>query len=242
MALATQETYVAVTTRPGVELPVWLMDPGHASHIVILFSGGEGRLEITSAGIGRRGNFLVRSRNRFAAQGMLVAVADKPSDRAGLHEFRTSTKHAQDIRLLMAYLRQHYPGKPLWLVGTSRGTISVANAASRLQDKEGPDGIVLTASVTRGGSKNRNSLRDVNLAAIRVPTLVLHNKLDECAVTPYAEAQALLGQLNAARDKAFEAVSGGSSKGNPCKAKSYHGFRGIEAEAVERIAAWINLH
>jgi hypothetical protein len=39
--------------------------------------------------------------------------------------------------------------------------------------------------------------------------------------------------------KELVVVGGGTSEGNPCQALAYHGFNGIEAEVVQRIAAWM---
>jgi hypothetical protein len=34
-------------------------------------------------------------------------------------------------------------------------------------------------------------------------------------------------------------VQGGTSRGDPCEAFAYHGFNGVEAETVGKIAAWV---
>jgi hypothetical protein len=34
-------------------------------------------------------------------------------------------------------------------------------------------------------------------------------------------------------------IKGGQNTGDPCEAKAYHGFNGIEAEVVGKIGAWI---
>jgi len=241
-AWAVSGSYVAIPSRSGVKVPVWLIAPDSATGIVILFSGGGGILGITDSGIKHKGNFLVRTRQKFARQGMIVAIPDKPDDRAELFEFRTTQEHAEDISAVMKYLRQHYPAKPLWLVGTSRGTISVASVAARLHGKDGPEGIVLTSSLTRDGRSGYNSLRDINLSAITVPSLVVHNKKDECQFTPFSDAESLPGQLSGVKVKAFKAFDGGMTKSKPCQAKSYHGYLGIEEEVVEYIVDWIKSH
>lgn len=242
LSQAGEGRFYAVPGRPGVTIPVWLIAPPQATGMVILFSGGAGKLVITDKGIKHQGNFLVRTRNMFADQGMIVAIPDKPSDKGDLFGFRTTREHAEDIAALMRFLRQRYPGKPLWLVGTSRGTISVANVAARLHGKAGPDGIVLTSSLTRGGVHNYDSLRDIDLGAITVPTLIVHNKKDECRFTPFSDAQALSAQLTAVKVKAFRAFDGGRSESDACQAKSYHGYLGIEAPVVASIVDWIKSH
>ena len=240
---AGQAGFFSVASRDGVKQPFWLIEPDNATHCVILFAGGNGKLDIDESGIGNlSGNFLVRTRDQFAAQGMVVAVVDTPSDKDKLVGFRKTAKHAQDIQAVMAFLRQRHPGKPLWLVGTSRGTISAANVAARVHGSDGPDGIVLTSSVTKQSKKKRDSLEAIDLSSITVPTLVVHHTNDECKVTPYAKAEALLDALSAVKVKEFKSVSGGHTSGKPCKGKSYHGFQGIESDVVKLITGWIKTH
>lgn len=242
ISFADQEGFHSLDTRDGVEQPLWLIEPDNATHSVILFAGGKGKLNIDEGGIGDEGNFLVRTRDLFASQGMVVAVVDKPSDKKKLFKFRTTKKHAKDIKVVIKFLRKRHPGNPLWLVGTSRGTISVANIAARFQGKAKPDGIVLTSSVTKKSKKNRDSLDDIDLSAITVPTYIVHHKDDDCNVTPYDGAEALMDELSSVDVKEFKAFSGGDTKGNPCKGKSYHGFLDIEKKVVKSIADWIKAH
>jgi len=132
--------------------------------------------------------------------------------------------------------------QPLWLIGNSRGTISAANCAVRNKHKTGPDGIVLTSSVTRKIRKNLDSLDDIELSDITVPTYVVHHKEDGCKVTPYNVARDLLDRLTAVRVKEFRGFSGGENPGKPCKGNSYHGFLGIEDTVVQDIVSWIKTH
>ncbi len=178
-SFAEQQGFHSLPTRDGVQQPLWLIEPDNATHSVILFAGGKGKLNIDESGIGDEGNFLVRTRHQFANKGMVVVVVDKPTDKGKLFHFRTTDKHVKDIKAVIEFLRKRHPGKPLWLVGTSRGTISVANMAARVQGKAGPDGIVLTSSVTKD-KKKRDSLEDIDLSSITVPTYIVHHNDDEC--------------------------------------------------------------
>lgn len=241
-SFAEQTGFHSLSTRADVEQPFWLIEPDNAKHIVILFTGGNGRLDIDESGIAKEGNFLVRTRQQFADQGMVVAVVDKPTDREKLFRFRKTDKHAKDIKAVMDFLRKRHPDKPLWLVGTSRGTLSVANVAARVKGKQGPDGIVLTSSVTRKSKKNRDSHEDIGLSDITVPTYIVHHEEDECVVTPFDEAEMLMESLSSVKVKEFKGFSGGETVGNPCKGKSYHGFLGIEEKVVNDIVSWIKAH
>jgi pimeloyl-ACP methyl ester carboxylesterase len=229
-----------IPTRPGVTQAFLLVRPtGAPVASVVLFAGGNGLLALGSGKLGLAGNFLVRNRGRFAAQGLVVAVIDSPSDHpGGLDGFRTSAAHAEDVRAVIAALRQE-ANVPVWLIGTSMGTVSAANVAARLT-AGGPDGIVLTSTVTRVGRERIETVGDVRLAEIRVPTLVVHHKNDACKSTPYADSPSLLRDLKQAPKRELLAFDGGESpRSGPCEAFAAHGYIGLDAEVVTGIVGWI---
>lgn len=232
-----------IPTRPGVTQPFLLIRPADKPIAsVILFAGAHGRLALSPQGIGwGEGNFLVRNRERFAQSGFIVAVIDAPSDRPqGLWDFRTSAAHAEDIKHVIAELRKMFD-IPVWLIGTSMGTVSAANAAARLNEG-GPDGLVLTSTITKESRLVTETVNSVRLKDIRVPTLVVHHKQDGCVVTPYELAVALMRSLTQTPKKELLTFVGGDlSVSDPCEAMSYHGFLGLDAEVVTAIASWIKV-
>lgn len=133
-AAGADEEVRTVPARPGVTESFLLVRPPAApTASVILLAGGDGVLALTPTGPTRlQGNFLVRTRRRFAAEGLLVAVLDAPSDRSSLWNFRTTKNHAADLKAAIAALREIAP-VPAWLVGTGTGTLSAASAAARLR-------------------------------------------------------------------------------------------------------------
>lgn len=228
-----------IPTRPGVTQRVLVIKPENPVASVILFAGGNGLLNIAPDGrIGRGGNFLVRTREQFARQDLLVAVVDAPSDRSdgpGLQHFRQSDEHAVDIGHVIAFLHKEVKA-PVWLVGTSRGTNAAANVAIRLQDK-GPDGIVLTSTIV-GNDPER--VPSMNLGSIKVPTLVVHHDNDQCRICLLSDVSPLMsGLTTVAKKELITFKGGGPPKGPPCEAFHYHGFIGIEDEVVQRNADWI---
>ncbi|MDH5652124.1 MAG: alpha/beta hydrolase [Gammaproteobacteria bacterium] len=234
---AATEGYQEVTTKRGAVQPFWLIESDNAAASVILFAGGKGKLKITADGIKKKKNFLVRSRDRFAGHGFNVVVIDKPQDKGSLEDFRTTQEHADDIQAVIEFLHSRY-NKPVWLIGTSRGTISAANAAIRLQGKYVPAGVVLTASVMVSG--NRPSLQDVELDRITVPTLFVHNQSDQCHVSPYALVETFKAKLNKSRETALQTYNSVDAQhSNACKGMTPHGFLGIEDKVVAGIAEWI---
>jgi len=240
--VSAAERYV-LEARPGAKQAFLLLRPnGTPKASVVLYAGGSGSVGIRKDGtVKRGGNFLVRTRDLFAARGFLVLVPDRPSDWASGDKwsYRLTEEHARDAAALIAFLRAE-ADVPVWLVGTSRGSISAANAAARIGGN-GPAGIVLTASVTNGGNKVRPSLADIDFERITAATLILGHSDDDCYVTPWSEQTNLVGALTKARKVQAIAVSGGEAGdlSAPCGPHSHHGFLGIEKETVARIADWI---
>jgi pimeloyl-ACP methyl ester carboxylesterase len=231
-----------IPTRPGVTQSFLLIRPENKpTASVILFAGAHGRLALSPQGIigWGEGNFLVRNRERFAQQGFIVAVVDAPSDRPeGLWNFRTSAAHAEDIKHLIVELRR-VSDIPVWLIGTSMGTVSAANAAARLKEG-GPNGLVLTSTVTKESRQVSETVNNVRLKDIRVPTLMVHHKRDDCVLTPYELAVALMRSLTQAPKKELITFTGGDpSVSDPCEVMSFHGFLGLDAEVVAAITSWI---
>jgi len=234
-----QDQLISLPTRPGVTVDLFLVRP-HAEPVAsaILFTGGDGSLGLASRALNfPGGNFLVRTRKLFAAQGFLVAVVDTPSDHAkGYGIFRTSDDHARDIAAVIAYLR-HEAAVPVWLVGTSLGTISAA-AVAQLQ-QGGADGLVLTSTVTRPVLASA-SVSDLDLSLIRLPTLIVAHRSDGCKVTPPYEAERLQKRFTAAPKVEYMQFEGGEApRSDPCEAYSQHGYFGIEGKVVRAISNWI---
>lgn len=226
---------VAIDTRPGVRVGYWLMERPGAAATVVLLPGGPGGLAMKD-GVPGSPNFLVRSRDLFAAAGYNVVIVGKPSDRADLDErFRIGEEHVTDLRLVVEKVRRDL-GKPVWVVGTSRGTLSAA-ALAAAPDPPQLAGIVLTSSITNGRGA---SVTSVDLAKIRVPVLVVHHRDDACRVCNPRDAPAIVAALeNAPAKKLMLLSGGGGASGPPCEPMHYHGYIGMEREAVDAITAWM---
>ena len=240
-AVAQTPRVVDVPTRAGVTQRILLLPTANAKATVILFAGGDGGIQIAPDGsIRRSGNFLVRSRELFAAQGLAVAVIDAPSDRQDppfLSNFRQSAEHVADIKATIAWLKQELK-LPVWLIGTSRGTQSAAYAAIQLSQTEGsPDGVVLTSSIL--ADRRSRPVPHMALDRLSAPVLVVHHRLDGCRACLYSDLPQLTDKLKHLKKTATLVFDGGDSVGDPCEARAYHGFNGIEAEVTRQIAAWI---
>jgi hypothetical protein len=244
MTSPVAEEVRTIPARPGVTESFLLLRPeGPPAASVIIFAGGDGNLALTPSGLRLlQGNFLVRTRERWVREGFQVAILDSPSDHPrGLWNFRTTKEHAADVKQAIAALRDLAP-VPVWVVGTSMGTLSAANAAARIGDG-GPDGVVLTSSVTVTSKMSYESVMHAGLEDIRVPVLVVHHKDDTCQASPYSGAESIMKALKRAPAKELMTFEGGSPPiSAPCEAKAPHGYLGIEPKVVSAISAWIRGH
>lgn len=234
------EEIVTLPTRPGVTQSYLLSVPpaDKPQAVAVLFAGGAGRVNLVQEQQREaldRGNFLVRSRRLFAEAGVAVAVLDAPSDQtSGMEDdFRLGADHAADIGEVIKDLKSRQPGLPVFLIGTSRGTISAANAGARLRAQV--NGVVLTATVFLSARRaGRPGLSGFDFGSIPAPLLLVHHVEDECYVTPYSEAKTL-----AERYPLISVTGGSPPRSGPCQAMSYHGFLGRESETVDEIVKWM---
>lgn len=233
------ERLLEVDTRQDIEVPVFYIRNDGASATVVLLSGGQGGMGQIVEGQPTSKNFLVRSRQYFAEAGLNVAVLGLPvNKKTGHQDFpnRLSPEHLQDIRKVVEYFRAE-TGLPVWLVGTSRGTVS-ATAAAIDFGNELLGGVVLTSSIV--SYKETGAVPRQDLHKIQIPVLVLHHENDLCAVCAPYETPNIIKGLKNAPIKKLTMVSGGEMPtGNPCEALHYHGFIGIEKTTVEIISTWI---
>jgi hypothetical protein len=225
---------VSLPTRPGVQQRILIGERQQKSRsAMILFPGSEGAGHFSELeqGLSLSDNFLVRSSHVFALEGFTVAIVDVPSDHSsGMpNSFRASPEHARDIGEAVSFLAGQGYGR-IFLVGTSRGTLSAADLATRLRH-DAIRGIVLSASYDEIG--------ELPLEATTYPTLFVHHRDDSCYVTPYSTARRYYDLMTSSPRKNFVTVTGGQrAVSQPCKALSAHGFLGKEREVAQVIAHW----
>ena len=240
------EEIVSLATRAGVSQPYLLANlPQNPQAIALLFPGGNGFLGLRSeagAVMYDSDNFLVRSRDEFVKRNIVAAVIEAASDSqnsAGMSdETRLGNEHTADVVAVIVALTKQFPGIPVYLVGTSRGTVSAASIGAR--NSAAISGVVLTATVFRknqpgrGDKRTAPGLSSFDFAAIKAPLLFVHHVNDQCYVTPYADAAALAGKYS------LISVSGGrTAESDPCEALTPHGFLGKESETIEQIVNWM---
>lgn len=240
-AARADDRVVDIPTRAGVTQRFLLIPSPEPTAALVLFVGGHGGLQFTEAGSPRWGNnnFLMHSARLFASQGFTVAMIDAPSDRQSppfLSGFRQTPEHVADVKAVITWLKEQ-TRLPVWLVGTSRGTQSVAASATALTTGGGPDGIVLTSTILN--DPRSRSVPDMRLESLSVPVLVVHHEQDACRVCLFRDMPRMMEKLAATPRKALITFRGGENQGDPCEALSYHGYNGLENDVVTRIGSWI---
>jgi pimeloyl-ACP methyl ester carboxylesterase len=244
-AAASAQEIVSVPTRAGVTVRVLLVAPtGSPSATLVMFPGGSGDNHFgeKDGRVWLGTNFLVRAARPLAARGLLVSIIDTPSDQPrGMNDaFRMGKAHLEDVRKVLDVLAERAPS-PIYLAGTSRGTLSAAAVAAALGDPP-VAGLLLTSSIVAGGrGRNRSAtVFDLPLERITMPVLVVHHRQDACSVTPIGAALRLPAALKGSPRVDFVEVEGGDPpRSDPCAGLAAHGYVGREREVVGLIADWI---
>lgn len=248
--LVTIGTNDGTSTRYAFAHPA---SPAQGSRVaLVLLAGGSGHLRLDDQACPQAlaGNSLVRSLPLFQAAGFATALVDARSDHTGedgLAGFRASATHAQDLGRIIADVRRRTQAR-VWLIGTSRGAISAANAASRLSGPAAPDGLVLTSPVTSGNPKGSKpwvaqTVFDLPLESIRMSVLVIGHAQDKCLRSPATQNERITARTEGVREQLVQVDGGpgraGLSAVEACEGRSPHGFLEQEAEVAAGIARFI---
>lgn len=229
-----------VATQRGVSYSNWFMPTANAKGTVVLFPGGGGGFGYSQElNEPRSRNFLVRSREFFRSAGYNVLIVGKPQDREELdYGYRISKEHMSDVRSVLERARRLSGSLPVWLVGTSRGTISATAAA--INNPDLVQGVVLTASVVN--YRKAGAIPSQDLDRIRVPLLVVHHSNDQCVHCAPSQVSSILSGAKNSPRKQLIMLTGGEDQavGNPCEGQHTHGFIGIEQQTVKTITDWID--
>ena len=189
-----------------------LIKPNAPRASVILLPGGDGRIAAGDHGDinGLKGNQLVRTRQAYAARGLAVLVVDANTPLDGAVQYMAAIK------------------RPMTVIGTSRGTI---RAAQGITGGARPDALVLTSGLLSGESGSGQNVMSILGSPASLPrTLVIHHRQDSCRLTLPAGVEPFV-KWSAGRARAVW-VSGGVSEGDPCEARAYHGFNGLDGQIV----------
>lgn len=209
----------------------------NAKATVILLPGGDGAVEFKGNGKPKSGNFLVRTYPLWLAKGMNVMVVGTVNENGLTYPDRVSQDHADDLAKIATQARER-SSLPVWLVGTSRGTVSATSAAIKYAGTKTFDGVILTSAVVT--YKVPQSVTNQALNKIDIPVMVYMHEQDACPHCTLYDAKSTIGKFKSSPIQAFKSVTGGSGvSGNPCQGHHYHGFYGMEDQAVADLVNWI---
>lgn len=211
--------------------------------MVGLLTGGKGRVDISNDAriVWGKNNFAIRSRKLLHSAGFATAVIAPPSDLPNLFGQRHRDSYAVDIGNVIAALRQRFR-LPVWLHGTSRGTVGIAQTVPKITDPlKRPDGLVLSATVTKPGGNDNPTIYDGALAKIIGPVLLLHHADDACHATPLQGARDATSAFRSAGPVELSIIRGGgkSADHRACGSRSYHGFIDVDKKAADAIVRFI---
>ena len=248
--LVTLKAHGGTTMRYALSLPV--ADAKGERVALILLPGGGGHVDLDDKGCPRAlvGNSLIRSIPLFNGLGFVTALVDAPSDHFGgdgLAGFRLAAEHAEDLGKVIADVRARTQG-PVWVVGTSRGSISAVNAAMRLSGTTAPDGVVLTSALMVGSDSRvrpwlYQTVFEARLENIRIPVLVVGHAADKCLRSPARLMDRITGRTNAVREQVVNVTGGPGYDGTvsieACVGNSPHGFADQRADVAAGIARFV---
>ncbi len=247
-AFAQGEKAVEIQSR-GQKFRGLLIQPANPVGSVILLAGGHGKLDISASGnIGWGAkNQLVRTRAAYAKAGYAVLVPDIAPDMKTpsgvVQRYRASEAYAQDLGAAVQFMRKIK--NPVVMVGTSRGSLSVANELAHIADKTArPDAAVLTSAFLASPSTKGFTVRKLvsdKPAAFALPTLIVHHRKDSCDHTKPSDVEPFRAwyEKNGRKLDVIWMEGGLLPKSDPCNALSPHGFYGLDGEVVGRITGWI---
>jgi hypothetical protein len=203
---------------------------------IVMFPGGAGTIDIGKDGhIRHPDNFLVRTRDAWLHRGYGVVLVDALG-RSSLRGVRSTPEYARVTQAVVRFAKQQ--GKvPVWVMGTSQGSIAAMNAAAH---DSGSDiaGVILTESVSiLGGS--HETVFDSHPQDVHVPALVVANEDDACNVAPPSEASAIARSMTHAKVDVLMVKGGQQRSPKACGSLSPHGYYGIEDQVIDDIVGWM---
>jgi len=184
--------------------------------------------------------FMRMNQRIFAEEGIALVIMDCPTDQWGvagprvyscLDGYRSSKEHADDVRSVIARLRDEHGVSKIFVMGHSLGTISSRWLAKNLGSEI--DGSIHSASMNGPNPQGyANSLAGFSYDSIAAPVLHVHNENDACWATPYSIVKEYAGEN-------LVTVRGGVPEGDPCGGGHLHSYRGREELVVRSIISWI---
>ena len=229
---------------PVVQRAILLKPSTPTDTALLFYRGWSGIANIKSENDWHRNlNFLKDNTNLFAQAGIALVVMDCPSDENSVgagntplgcsDDYRSSQKHAEDVRKILALLKEKYGINNFFIMGHSYGAISSKWLAKNLGTEI--QGSIHSAAQTVASPRMRAygySAESFDMRSLKAPVLNIHHGDDQCIYTPYSTVLAY-SKNNLAT------VKGGVPNGDVCGGGHYHSFEGREEASSKAVIQWI---
>jgi len=222
-----------------------LLKPSTSSDTALMFyRGWSGIANIKTENDWKRNlNYLQNNTDLFAQAGIALVVMDCPSDENRIapgntplacnDDYRSSVKHADDVKKIMAVLKEKYGITKFYIMGHSYGTISSKWLAKNLGNEI--MGSIHSAAQTVASPRMRAygySAESFDMGSLKAPALNIHHGDDQCVYTPYSTVLAY-------SKNNLITVKGGIPNGDVCGGGHYHSFEGREEASSKALIQWI---
>lgn len=184
--------------------------------------------------------FMRMNQHLFQEEGIALVIMDCPTDQWGApgpqptscrDSYRWSKEHADDVRSVIAKLREEHGLLNIYLMGHSLGTVSSRWLAKNLGNEIA--GSIHSAAVNVANPNSYGgSFSGFRYATITAPMLHVHHEGDACPSTPYSTVKEYAGEN-------LVTVRGGVAEGDPCFGGHLHSYQGREELVVRSIISWI---
>jgi hypothetical protein len=204
--------------------------------IIVMFPGGTGEIDIEKSGrVKNAKNFVVRSDDLWRDRGYGIVLVDA-LDHQSMRGQRSSAAYAEVTKKIIEFARRQ-ANVPVWVLGTSQGSIAAMNAASHAGRTQ-LAGLILTESVSILGGSHETGF-DAHPDDVRVPLLVVANLDDRCKVAPPSMAQSIAQSIRHAPTTVMTVSGGEQRTQDDCGSLTPHGYYGIEEKVVNGIVDWM---
>jgi len=210
-----------------------LIKPAEPTDTALLFFRGYPGIEKID---GLKGHFIqtpLRYQVKtFLSNGIAMVVMDCPTDQwnSCMDSYRSSQEHADDVRSVMAKLREEHGISKFYLMGHSMGSVSSRWLAKNLGNDIA--GSIHSASMNFPSPDGfANSVWRFPYNSIIAPSLHIHHESDGCKFTPYSIVKDYAGAN-------LLTVRGGTPEGDPCRIH-LHSYDGCQDVVAEAIVKWI---
>jgi len=229
---------------PVVQRAILLKPSIPADTALMFYRGWSGIANIKTENDWKRNlNYLQNNTDLFAQAGIALVVMDCSSDENRIapgntplacnDDYRSSVKHADDVKKIMAVLKEKYGITKFFIMGHSYGTISSKWLAKNLGNEI--QGSIHSAAQTVASPRMRAygySAESFDMGSLKAPVLNIHHGDDQCIYTPYSTVLAY-------SKNNLITVKGGIPNGDVCGGGHYHSFEGREEATSKALIQWI---